>query len=86
MLNGCKRIKDLIVTVSLIRPSWMAALILTKFIDPKRFEGNGIDSEDYMEEIDPTLKKILKNSLPISDNRLKNLQKMGLDVILLLFR
>ena len=85
MLNGCKRIKDLIVTVSLIRPSWMAALILTKFIDPKRFEGNEIDSEDYM-KIDPTLKKILKNSLPISDNRLKNLQKMGLDVILLLFR
>ena len=33
LLKDCENgIKDLIVTVSLIRPSWMSALILTKFI------------------------------------------------------
>ena len=32
LLKGCNGMKDLIVTVSLIRPSWMSALILTKFI------------------------------------------------------
>ena len=35
-LNGCKRMKDLIVTVSLIRPSWMAALILALFLRGKK--------------------------------------------------